>query len=348
MGPRRTVIRPRQTRPMRSDRGVSSWLMRRCAPRWLYGGIIVAAIAGCADGLADAARLNAASIETTRLLGTAAATTARASSRPAEPCAAGNQGRRLLMEARRRLLAGDPAAARECLEIATASGAADASATFAVAMALVDRGEWGAARALLRHAPGSEPALVARGRLVVDRQGWRDAVNWFETAVSIAPQSRVALEAWGQAQVHALGDLDGAIRSFEAARRLAADDTYLLVQIAQAHQMAGRDDRAAAALAEAAPAVWDNALAQAVQAGVLLRAGRVDNAGVAAARAVELSPLNPWFWQLLGDVRCRQGRPIDARTAWGRASNLNPALGRSGAEHCVVGTDKAESGQVPR
>jgi tetratricopeptide (TPR) repeat protein len=302
--------------------------------RCVWIGLGLFAAAPLAIDLCSLARLNALSVATTRALPGLPASARQHAGEINLACSEGS-ARALFMATRQMLVAGELASAERCFRLATNRGGRDRSCAFALGRAFIERGDRVAALTVLAQAPGSEEALIAEGRRVVARQGWGAAAKWFNAAMVLAPYSPKTVESWGQVQLYGLGEYEAAVASFQLARRLGGDDPYLLAQVAQASQLAGRFDEAERAIEAVGPAGWDIALVQAVRADLRLRRGRTEEALRAAERAVELSPADPWAWQLLGDVRCRRGLLAEATAAWTRASALEPSLGRSATAGCV-------------
>ena len=73
----------------------------------------------------------------------------------------------------------------------------------------------------------------------IKRQDWEAARPWAEQAVTDAPENFVAHRAMGQVLVET-GDLDGAIREFEAGVKIAPDSPALRFALARAYRRAGR------------------------------------------------------------------------------------------------------------
>ncbi|HEX8699376.1 MAG TPA: tetratricopeptide repeat protein, partial [Myxococcaceae bacterium] len=120
-----------------------------------------------------------------------------------------------------------------------------------------------------------------------------------------------------------------AIAAFEAAMREAPDSAC--GQVGAYYVDPSEGGRAAAksldAISEKAPAVWDKAFAQTAKARVLLNAGAVKDARLAADEAVKLAPFSGRAYLALGFVALKQKQEEPALAAFTKAAELEPSHG---------------------
>ncbi|MCY1046330.1 tetratricopeptide repeat protein [Corallococcus sp. bb12-1] len=144
------------------------------------------------------------------------------------------------------------------------------------------------------------------------------------------------------------GQVESADAAFAAARREGPDATCGRVGELYAQLPGGGRgaSRTLQDLADRAPTVWDKAFAQMTLARVLLGAGMVKEARVAADEAVKLAPFNGRAYLALGLVAFKQRQEAPAREALAKAVELEPT---DGMAHLALADVLArETAELPR
>ncbi|MCY1033173.1 tetratricopeptide repeat protein [Corallococcus sp. BB11-1] len=144
------------------------------------------------------------------------------------------------------------------------------------------------------------------------------------------------------------GQVESADAAFAAARREGPDATCGRVGELYAQLPGGGRgaSRTLKDLADKAPTVWDKAFAQTTLARVLLGAGLVKEARVAADEAVKLAPFSGRAHLALGLVAFKQRQEAPAREALAKAVELEPT---DGMAHLALADVLArETAELPR
>jgi tetratricopeptide (TPR) repeat protein len=119
-------------------------------------------------------------------------------------------------------------------------------------------------------------------------------------------------------------DWQQALRSAEAATKLAPDDPLALAYLAWAQQGAHHFDEARTNSEHAVELAPDNAVAQQALADVLSSVYEMDAAYEAAQKAVDLAPESASAWVSLGTIASTLEYPDKAWTAYEKAVDLEP------------------------
>lgn len=135
--------------------------------------------------------------------------------------------------------------------------------------------------------------------LKVDRP--RDAVLWFETALSLKPDYAPAMSGLGMAYQTG-GDFARALRCYERVVATRPDDAESWYHHGFALQELGRSVEALSSLDRAISLDGDHSLAFAKRSQVIEALSNVPEAMQAALRSCHLSPGDPTSWLQLGDL----------------------------------------------
>jgi tetratricopeptide (TPR) repeat protein len=197
-------------------------------------------------------------------------------------------------------------------------------------------------RQVLRHAPGSVPALAGLGRLLLRRQDAPAAWPLLDQASRLAPESAEIQSDRGIAAL-ALARPAEALASFAAAARLAPEIPAVHLNLAQAHARLGRHQDAADAARAALAQNPDFAAAHDHLARALRQLGETEAAITHFERAATLAPDAAAIRARLGRAYCEAGRHQDAANTLRRALATGPA---DAALHNDLGAALAALGQL--
>jgi putative PEP-CTERM system TPR-repeat lipoprotein len=182
--------------------------------------------------------------------------------------------------------------------------------------------------------PDQPSASLAQARLQLARQDTARAREVLDRMVAGAKDPGGAANAAGQVLL-AGRDVEGARGMFASATRVAADRVDYQLNLARAELLLG--DREAAA--KALPLLGGNdaevASVARVTLPLLLAAGKVERAAVAARALVAAEPDNPISWFLSGEVAIRQQRWKEADSALARSQALYPTAETALRQHVV-------------
>ncbi len=201
----------------------------------------------------------------------------------------------------------------------------------------------------LRDQPDHSAALAACGRVAISRGDAEGATRWLTRALERAP---LAETAWLLAQARRLAG-DGAGARVAEARTLeygrASDRRTAALLLATE----GGDPGEAVRLAQAERAVRGGPYTEDALAWTLFRAGRLDEAGVAASRAIALGTPDARLLWHAGAICLARGERREGAALLRRALRLNPAFDLAGAEEArrllapADGPQPARTGRRP-
>lgn len=123
-----------------------------------------------------------------------------------------------------------------------------------------------------------------KGQILIENRHWTEALAAYQKAVDLAPRDALVLGGLGRAQL-AAGQLKPGLASLEAARSRDFRDTRVLRELSIAYARDGQPGMAALVTAER-----------------YALAGRLDDAGIHARRAVMQLPRGAPAWQRAQDV----------------------------------------------
>jgi len=174
--------------------------------------------------------------------------------------------------------------------------------------------------------PGFPPALVGKGRVALGHDRAAVAASLFERAYQ---QSPLVETAWllGDARARA-GDTSGAQAAYELVMKTGSADPRTLAFFLASKD---RDHARAAQLAADERAVRDDLYTEDVYAWALYRAGRLDEAGAAIARALAFGTRDARLLYHAGAIELSLGRDAEGATHLRAALALNPRFDAAGA-----------------
>ena len=204
------------------------------------------------------------------------------------------------------------------------------------AVAALEQGDSGAARALclrlLAELPQHRGALELLARLAMESGDLNECESWLRQALALAPNNGNLLTNLAVVR-RQQGDAAGATELLERAAGGTPPHGPAVVQLALVLKQAGRDHEAVARLEPIIAAGGASAGVLALQAQLLERLNRLDEARDHAEAALALDPSEPVAHLLLAELDLRAGRPADALD---RIGHLPPAATHSSANAALA------------
>jgi tetratricopeptide (TPR) repeat protein len=179
----------------------------------------------------------------------------------------------------------------------------------------------------LQQFPDYPPALVGRARVALARGEARPAADWLARAYALSP---LVETAWllGDARQLA-GDGAGSAAAYALVLKQGRRSDPRTLALFLATQDRDRDD--AVALASEERRRRGDIYTEDVLAWALFRAGRLDEAAAASARAVALGTRDARLWYHAGAIAMARGDEARGRALVRKALALNPGFDVTGA-----------------
>ncbi len=184
--------------------------------------------------------------------------------------------------------------------------------------------------------------LIARGNDAEKDGKLGEACELYRKAVQAAPGYAKAHVNLGIG-LEASGDVDGAMRQYEAALVIDSSDTYANYNLASLLCARGDLARAEPLLKAALESKPDFPEAQVVLSNVYDTRGDLSAAAGALETALKQRPDYAGAWNNYGVLLSKLGRLAEAETALRRATELDPGFVSA---HCLLGNMLSEQGRV--
>ncbi|MBI1192763.1 MAG: tetratricopeptide repeat protein [Bacteroidetes bacterium] len=192
---------------------------------------------------------------------------------------------------------------------------------------LVNRGLWEEALSAYTMAIEIDPdyaeAYLRRANLYRHRQEFSLAIADYNKAIRLNPYAEAFYDARVRTRILAM-DLEGAEQDLADSRKIVRDEPTAREQRADAYLMLENYEAAAAELAPLLSAEFMDTVLALKQSQALLGQGELQEAEVAARRALDLNPLSSVAHDQLGLVLMARGEYAPARQAFDQALELNP------------------------